>query len=307
MTVRVLGARLAPARMVAPRAALAFPVVRRRRAPVGKKAATTKTKKQPKAAKAKAAKPAPAKAKAKSRAPKAAPKVKAKPKAPSPKVAPKVTAKPAKAPAKPAPEASKSGRKGITVVTPKPAKKVRTPVTAASFMPAGLSPLVDPSNPIRKPLIPSGPKAAGGRALGQHGGPEVEQVRPELKTHLNKSQLDHFRSLLIRKRAELVGDVAGMEAAALQGESGSLSNMPSHIAEQGSDASEQSLQLDLAANDRKLIREIDEAIKRIDNGTYGVCEVTGKPIKNERLEEIPWTRYSIEAARELERHAMRAS
>lgn len=272
---------------------------------MGKKAATTK-KKQPKTAKAKAAKPTP-KAKAKVKAPKPAPKAKAKVKAPAPKVAAKAPPKAPKAPAKPAPEAAKAGRKGITVVSPKPAKKVRTPVTAASFMPAGLSPLVDPSNPSRKPLIPSGPKAAGGRALGQHGGPEVEQVRPELKTHMNRAQLDHFRALLLRKRTELVGDVAGMEAAALQGESGSLSNMPSHLAEQGSDASEQSLQLDLAANDRKLIREIDEAIKRIDNGTYGVCEVTGKPIKTERLEEIPWTRYCIEAARELERHAMRAS
>ncbi len=44
----------------------------------------------------------------------------------------------------------------------------------------------------------------------------------------------------------------------------------------------------------------------IDNGTYGICELTGKPIKAERLEELPWARYSIEAARELERRSMRA-
>ena len=65
------------------------------------------------------------------------------------------------------------------------------------------------------------------------------------------------------------------------------------------DLSEAGLALDLAAADRKLIKEIDDAIKRVDNGTFGICELTGKPIKAERLEELPWARYTIEAAREL--------
>jgi DnaK suppressor protein len=73
------------------------------------------------------------------------------------------------------------------------------------------------------------------------------------------------------------------------------------MAEQGSDTFEQSLSLDLAQVDRNLLREIDAALKRIDDGTYGICELTGKTIPPERLEELPWARYSIEAARELER------
>jgi RNA polymerase-binding transcription factor DksA len=77
------------------------------------------------------------------------------------------------------------------------------------------------------------------------------------------------------------------------------------MAEQGSENYEQTLSLDLAAADRKLIREIDDALKRIDDGTFGICEHSGKPIKLERLEELPWARYSIEAARELERLSMR--
>jgi DnaK suppressor protein len=265
---------------------------------VPKKAATPKPKKAAKARSAKPAKKPPAKAKAAKPAAKAKPASKAT-KAAAPKPAPKPAAKPA-------PADAKSGRKGITIVTPKPPKKVKVPVTAASFMPPGLTPLLDPKNPNRKPLIPSGPKAASVRALGQHGGPEAEAPKPVTKTHLGKKELEHFRTLLLKKRQELVGDVSEMERQALQGESGSLSNMPSHIAEQGSDASEQSLSLDLAAADRRLIKEIDEALKRIDAGTYGVCEATGKPIRTERLEELPWARYSIEAARELERHAMRA-
>jgi len=123
------------------------------------------------------------------------------------------------------------------------------------------------------------------------------------KSPFDKRQLAKFRAILLRKRAELVGDIATMENEALMGSSGSLSHLPQHMAEQGSDAYGQSLSLDLAAADRRLIKEIDDALARIDQGTYGICELTGKPIKAERLEELPWARYSIEAARELERRA----
>ncbi|MBI1189950.1 MAG: hypothetical protein GC200_04620 [Tepidisphaera sp.] len=227
----------------------------------------------------------------------------------APKPAPEKAAKgakPAEAPAAaaaPADAKKDAGRKGITIVTPKPMKRPKSAPAVA--MPTGLGQLLGPNGIVRKPLIPSGPKSTTHRALGQHGGPDEVTEKPVFKTHLGKKELEHFRSLLLRKRAELVGDVSTMETGALLGESGSLSNVPSHLAEQGSDASEQSLSLDLAAADRKLIREIDDALARINNGTYGVCELTGKPIKQERLEELPWARHTIEAARELERLAMR--
>ncbi|CAG0949527.1 General stress protein 16O [Phycisphaerales bacterium] len=236
---------------------------------------------------------------------------------PAAKERPKAKVKAAKAvkPAKPEKGAkvetkqvadAKSGRKGITIVAPpKPVRKGKQPISMANVIPSGLGRLLDPKSP-RKPLIPSGPKAATGRALGQHGGPGPIAPPPPAKSQLTAAQMEHFRQLLWKKRHELVGDVNMMEKEALRSESGSLSNMPSHLAEQGSDASEQSLSLDLAAADRKLIKEIDDALLRIEKGTYGVCEISGRPIKLDRLEELPWARYSIEAARELERHAMRS-
>src|SRR5262249_55446749 len=121
------------------------------------------------------------------------------------------------------------------------------------------------------------------------------------KTKLSKKELDHFRKILIQKRAELVGDIANIEDEALRQSSGSLSHLPQHMAEQGTDTFDQAISLDLAAVDRNLLRESDAALKRIDDGTYGICERTGKPINPERLAELPWARYSIEAARELER------
>jgi RNA polymerase-binding protein DksA len=200
----------------------------------------------------------------------------------------------------------KGNRKGITVVTPKPMKRPRPkPVPANYSNLAGQ--LMGAGSPVRRPLISSGSHAPASRPLGVQG-VEAAPVQPvaKIKTHLNKKQLDHFRAVLLRKRAELFGDVSAMESEALTGGSGSLSNLPQHIADQGSDAYDQSLALDLAAADRKLIKEIDDALLRIEDGTFGVCEITGKPIKPERLEELPWARHSIEAARELERQHMRA-
>ncbi|MEX2217424.1 MAG: TraR/DksA C4-type zinc finger protein, partial [Phycisphaerales bacterium] len=202
-----------------------------------------------------------------------------KPGAPPPKIDPK----------------SASGRKGITIVTPKPVKR---PSKASLLkIPALGAALFRPGAPAPRPLIQSGPKApARGSGLEDSGKPR--------KTPFDKKTLDRFRQVLLRKRAELVGDVSNLETEALQGQSGALSHLPQHMAEQGSDAAGQSLSLDLAAADRRLIKEIDDALQRIADGTYGVCELTGKPIKVERLEELPWARYSIEAARELERRSV---
>lgn len=213
--------------------------------------------------------------------------------------------KAAKAAAAKAEEDAKSGRKGITIVTPKPVKKAPPKPAPIGPVPMSLGRLMDPTNPPRRPLIPSGPKAAATRPLGAQGGDGATFQPIKGKTPFNKRELDRYRELLINKRAQLVGDVTTMETQALQGDSGSLSSTPQHMAEQGSETYDQSLSLDLAEKDRKLIREIDDALTRIEQGTFGICEITGKPIKQERLEELPWARCTIEAQRELERLRMR--
>ena len=195
-----------------------------------------------------------------------------------------------------------AARKGITIVPPKPMKKPKpkAPSTDISALAGSLL----SSGVARKPLISSGPSAPALKPLGVQGTEEAVQ-KIAGKTPFGKKELEHFRSILLRKRAELLGDVSHLEEEALRGESGALSNMPQHMAEQGSETYEQSLHLDLAAAGSKLIKEIDDALKRIELGTFGVCELTGKPIRVERLEELPWARHSIEAARELERRSMR--
>lgn len=120
------------------------------------------------------------------------------------------------------------------------------------------------------------------------------------KSPLTAAQLKEFRELLIEKRRQLVGDVTSMEREALGGNSGSLSRLSQHMADQGSDVFDQTLNLDLAASQRRFLTEIDDAIDRIDNGTYGICELLGKPIGLDRLRNTPWARFSIEAARQIE-------
>jgi RNA polymerase-binding transcription factor DksA len=294
-----------------PKAAPAKPAAKKPAAKLAPKpAAKPVVKKAPPAAKT----PAKVDPKAVKAAAKPAAKVEAKP---APKVDPK-GAKPVGKPiAKPVKTDAKAGPAAVPAkVEPKkavvplgktdvkaPPKKMKPPVVPV--MPPGIGRLMD-SGIVRKPLIPSGPKAAHVKPLGSHvgDGAPAEQL-PVVKTNLSAEQLEEFKQLLLKKRQQLVGDITGMENEALRAGSGSLSNMPSHLAEQGSEAYDQSLSLNLAAADRKLLREIDDALQRIEDGTYGICELSLKPIKIERLRELPWARHSMEAARELERQSMR--
>lgn len=211
-------------------------------------------------------------------------------KAPSTK---KVATKPASAPDGGADAGKKTGRKGITIVKPKPARRSSSSPTSITIPKFG-SGILGPGAPKRKPLIPSGPAAADKST-------DADEAKRLKKTPFKKRELQKFRDILLRKRAELIGDVSTMENEALRSESGGTSHLPQHMAEQGSDTYDQAISLDLAAADRQLIREIDDALRRISDGTYGICELTGRPIRPDRLEELPWARYSIDAARELER------
>ena len=121
-----------------------------------------------------------------------------------------------------------------------------------------------------------------------------------IKTKLSKKELNHYKNLMLIKRAELAGDPSSIEAEALRSNDGDLSNMPIHMADIGSDTYEQDFMLGMAESERQRLREIDEALLRIQNRTYGVCQMTGKTIPTARLEAKPWAKYTIESARQLE-------
>ncbi|MCG3137955.1 MAG: RNA polymerase-binding transcription factor DksA [Phycisphaerae bacterium] len=133
---------------------------------------------------------------------------------------------------------------------------------------------------------------------------EAQSPATTVLTWLPDEELAKFKALLLEKRVELVGDVNTMTTNALQGGEaggGNLSSIPIHMADLGSDNFEQEFTLGLLASERQMLKEIDGALRRIENRTYGVCEGTGQPITIKRLQAKPWARYCIEYARELER------
>jgi RNA polymerase-binding protein DksA len=129
--------------------------------------------------------------------------------------------------------------------------------------------------------------------------PKMEKEK-KVKSPLSKKELMQYRQLLLDKRAEILGDMTSMSREALSDPS-NLSHMPIHMADVGSDQYDQELMLGLVESERKLVNEINDALQRIIDGTYGICQATFKPIGKPRLQAKPWAKYCIEAAREMER------
>jgi RNA polymerase-binding transcription factor DksA len=84
-----------------------------------------------------------------------------------------------------------------------------------------------------------------------------------------------------------------------------LSGYGQHIADAGTDAADYDFGLNLVSNEQDLLREVELALNRIFNGTYGICEVTGKPISRDRLKAVPFTRFSKEGQDQYEKTARR--
>ncbi len=129
------------------------------------------------------------------------------------------------------------------------------------------------------------------------------------KTPLTKKQLRHFREILLEKRRDLLGDMTGMETGSVrrsrQDGTGDLSAMPTHPADIGSDNFETEFTLGLLESERVMLAEINEALERIQEGTFGLCLGTGKPIGLARLEARPWAKYCIDYARRVEKGLVR--
>ena len=205
--------------------------------------------------------------------------------------------------AKPKPGPKTIGTKtAVNTPVAKPASKGVTHKAVAK--PRGRTPAAPsdaPSVPLPKHVEPEVEDLGEPQAV-----PRPEELRSDAKPKKNRAglgvrDLEHFRHLLLLKRAELVGDVSSMEREALQHADTNLSTLPVHMADQGTDAYEQEFTLGLVEKDRELLREINAALAKIHDGSYGLCEGTGEPIGKPRLEARPWAKYSIEYARKLEK------
>jgi DnaK suppressor protein len=123
---------------------------------------------------------------------------------------------------------------------------------------------------------------------------------------LAKKDLEQFKDLLLDLRARLRGDVKHLSDGAL--DDGGESKSPTHMAELGTDAYERDFALSLMENDQETLEEISAALKRIDDGSYGLCEAcitegrsaAKAAIPKQRLKAIPHARNCVECQGKLE-------
>ena len=126
-----------------------------------------------------------------------------------------------------------------------------------------------------------------------------KKAKKAKKKKLSAAEINKFKTKLLEKRNEILGSVTSMETETLKRDRSDLSNLPIHMADMGSDNYEIENTIGLMSSERKILAEIDEALGRIENGTYGICEADNELIPKARLEAIPWAKYCVKCA-ELE-------
>lgn len=198
----------------------------------------------------------------------------------SPKPAPKKAAK--NGPAKSAKKASSSSAK-----MKKPAAKKSKPARVAkkASAPATKTPAKAKPVPIAKKV------SAPAKPVGK---------KPPLQT---VGFLAKQRDRLLILKDTLLDSMTGVAKDSLRSraEGSEASAFGMHQADAGSDAYDRDFALSLLSQEQDSLYEIDEALKRLDTGSYGVCEMSGKPILHARLEALPFTRYTVECQAEIEK------
>jgi len=112
-----------------------------------------------------------------------------------------------------------------------------------------------------------------------------------------KAEWQDYYNNLLELRDQLLRQMSGLAKESAQ----ELPGYSLHMADSGTDNFDRDFALSLLSSDQDAVFEIEEALKRIERKTYGVCELTGKQIPRARLEAIPWTRFTVEAQAQLEK------
>jgi len=163
------------------------------------------------------------------------------------------------------------------------------------------------SKPSRS--APSVIRSANGKASKADG--KNNQTLTIIGNHVKAKErrLDPFiraqKEKLLQLRDAMVDSMAGVAQDTLRAraEGSEASAFGMHQADAGSDAYDRDFALSLLSQEQDALYEIDEALKRIDLGTYGKCEMSGKPILRARLEAIPFARFTVECQSQLEKQS----
>ena len=115
---------------------------------------------------------------------------------------------------------------------------------------------------------------------------------------------EYFRDIILNRRKEILRELTYLRETSMDSTTdqyaGDNSTYSYHMADQGTDAQEREKAFMFASREGKMLRLLDQALERIDAGTYGYCQETGQPIEFKRLEAIPHARLSIAAKKRHE-------
>jgi RNA polymerase-binding transcription factor DksA len=182
-------------------------------------------------------------------------------------------------------------KKKATAAVKAPAKKRASRVLAAPT-----KPLI--AMPAKKLPPPSNLSIAQLRA-------PAKLKKPKKEKKLAAAELKKYRQALLNLRDQVVDGISFLAGDNLNRSqrdvSGDLSGYSLHMADQGTDNYDREFALNLVSSEQDLLYEIDEAIRRIDDRKYGVCEMTQEQIERARLDVVPYARYSVHAQSEMEK------
>jgi RNA polymerase-binding protein DksA len=184
-----------------------------------------------------------------------------------------------KAPAK---TAVKKAPAKKAVVKKEPAKKAPVKKAPVKKAPAPKAPVAKSTVIKRVPIAPTKPAQPVPAAPGTR--------------KLTAKEIREFKELLLTLRERVSGEYSALSRDNLE-----ANQRDPSLSDQGTDTFDREMELNMMGSEQEVIFEIDAALRRIEKGTYGICELTGQPINLERLQALPYVRYTVRAQSELEK------
>jgi len=126
-----------------------------------------------------------------------------------------------------------------------------------------------------------------------------------LRKKLNKKELNEFKKLVVKKKDAALDEIKHISEDTLKKSqkeaSGDISGYTYHMADVATDTYDREFSLGLASNERKFIYELDDALKKIEDGTFGFCEDCKTPISKTRLKAVPYARFCLKCQEKKEK------
>ena len=160
-------------------------------------------------------------------------------------------------------------------------------------------------SPTKKKVTRKGKKIAGASAAAILGLPHTKTVskkkasktRAPAKKIRIKTEWKKYYEILLDLRARLTNQMDDLKKDSAE----EMNSYSMHMADSGTDNFDRDNALSLLSSDQDAVYEIDEALKRIEKNSFGICELTGKIIPKTRLNAVPWARYTVESQARLEK------